>query len=336
MFGGQRVAVRVGAQTFQGGVQATEVDALRVIGEAEVLLECLAPCGGLALLADPVLQLAFAGELQQRGAVAGHVQHGQVAGGVVQVEDVGGSIAIDVQRALAQLCATRHQACGLPDEFSGRFTEAAFVDLFVAGRDEIEFAGQPVVLQVLVPVAVQLGFEWHVEVQCLDETLEGFGVDRQVARGVISLRCGTAEQPIEYLESGAVSVETWRWQGLDQAQRAVGQGPGPRRAEQGAEQVVVGLSLPVTQQCVGQADALADRCQVAGRAIGVVVQGHDVDLVGVEIKALLRKPLADRPVGFAVRAGYMAQVVADVAHAGGVDVAWGHAVYLAHRRKWQG
>jgi len=59
----QAVTVRVVGEAFERGIQATEVEPLWVIGEAKMLLQRPAPGGVLALLANPVLELHFAGEL---------------------------------------------------------------------------------------------------------------------------------------------------------------------------------------------------------------------------------------------------------------------------------
>ncbi|MNE19877.1 hypothetical protein D3C80_1129750 [compost metagenome] len=324
------MAVRVLGQAFEGRIQAAEVEALRAVGLPKMLLQGEAPAGGLALLANPVLQVRFTAELQQRRTVAWHVQHSQVAGGVVQVQQVGGCVAVDVQRAQPQRVATGHQPGGLPCQPSCRLAEAAFTDLLVAGRDEVELAGQPVAGQVVAPVAVQLGFEGCVEVQLFDEALQGFGSYRQVGRGVIALWRGAAEQPVEHLIGGAVMVEARCRQGFDQPYRAIGQGTGPRCTKQGTEQVVIGLSLPVGQHRLRQAHALGNGGEIAAGAVGAVVQGDDVDLLRGEVMALLCQPLPDCPAGFAVRAGHMAEMIADVLHAGSVDAACGHGVHLAH------
>jgi hypothetical protein len=95
------MAARVNAQAFQCCIQATEVYSLWAVGQAEVLLECLAPGGVLARFANPVFQQVFAGELQQWRTVARRVEQGQVGLGVVDVQQVGGGIAVDAQRAQA-------------------------------------------------------------------------------------------------------------------------------------------------------------------------------------------------------------------------------------------
>ncbi|MNE65301.1 hypothetical protein D3C80_1607730 [compost metagenome] len=129
------------AKALERGVQATEVEALRTVGEPEVLLECLAPGRVLALFAHPVLEQGFAGELKQGRAVARHVQQGQIAAGVVDVQQVGCRVAIDAQRAHPYLAASRHHASGSPCQLPGGIAQAALADLGVAGGDEIELAG---------------------------------------------------------------------------------------------------------------------------------------------------------------------------------------------------
>lgn len=101
MFRRQPVAEGVSAQALQRGVEAAELNALGGIGQPEMLFERLAFGRVLALLADPVLQQVFIGELQQGSAVAREVKQRQSALDVVDVEQVGGCIAIDTQCAQA-------------------------------------------------------------------------------------------------------------------------------------------------------------------------------------------------------------------------------------------
>ncbi|MNP14143.1 hypothetical protein D3C76_1064560 [compost metagenome] len=182
--------------------------------------------------------------------------------------------------------------------------------------------------QVVAPVAVEQGFIAAVEVQLFDEALEAFGRDLQVRRMVIAGRLGAAKQSVENLKGRAVLDQLRRGQALDDPDRSIGERPGPGRRKQGAKQIVTGLALPVGQHGLGQAHAADDHGLIAIGAIGVVMQGHHIDLVGVEGQIACRCPATNGPGGFAVRAGKVGQMFAYVLHAGGVDTGCGH---VGHR-----
>ncbi|MNO63394.1 hypothetical protein D3C76_541010 [compost metagenome] len=327
MLRGQPVCVRVVGEAFEGGVKAAEVEPLRAIGQPEMLLERLPSGRILALLADPVLHCDLGAELQQWCAVARDVEHGQVAVGIVHVQQVGRGVAVDAQRAQADPASWEQVGCS-PDQLSGFIAEAAFGHLLVARGDEVEFAREAVAVEVIVPVVVERGLEGGVEIQRFDETLKIFSGYLNERRGVIALGFDPQEQAVEDIERRAVVVETRGRQGFDDAYWSVGEGSGPRVRKQRVEDIVLGLALPVAEQRLGQAQALGDRGQVTVWAISTVVQGHDVDLVRVEVVAMLGEPLLDRAPGFAIGAGNVAQVIADVLDARGVDTGGGHGVRL--------
>ena len=58
--------------------------------------------------------------------------------------------------------------------------------------------------------------------------------------------------------------------------------------------------------------------------VRAVVEGNDVELVWVQVMALLREPLADGAVGFTIGAGHMAEVVYNVMRAHHVDASRMH------------
>ncbi|MNJ72621.1 hypothetical protein D3C77_693020 [compost metagenome] len=60
----------------------------------------------------------------------------------------------------------------------------------------------------------------------------------------------------------------------------------------------------------------------------MVVQGHDIELIGVKRQVVAGDPALDRARGFAVRARKVCQVVANVLDTSGVDAGCGHVGHL--------
>jgi len=103
--------------------------------------------------------------------------------------------------------------------------------------------------------------------------------------------------------------------------------------KQVAEQVVGRFPLPVAQHRLGQAHALRDRHQMAAGTLGAVMQRDHVDLLRVDVMALLQEPLPDSLARRVVGAGDVAEVGADIRYACSIDVACGHGVHLAVRKR---
>ncbi|MNJ46836.1 hypothetical protein D3C77_419750 [compost metagenome] len=143
-------------------------------------------------------------------------------------------------------------------------------------------------LQVVVPVSVEQALVVVLKIQLLDETLETLGRNLQVGRGVIAGGLGALEQAVEHQKRRAIVECSRDRQTLDDLDWPFGKGPGPGRREQGANQIIVGLSLLVGQHGLGQTHATDDHGLIAIWTIGVVMQGHHIDQIGIEGKVVGR------------------------------------------------
>ncbi len=123
--------------------------------------------------------------------------------GGIDVQQVGGRIAIDAQRAHPYLETLRHHAGGLPCQLPGGIAQAPLADLGVAGGDEIELAGQAVTVLMLLPVRVEHGFERPVKIQRFYEPLESFSRYLNVGRGIVTGRGRSLEQAVVHFEGCA-------------------------------------------------------------------------------------------------------------------------------------
>ena len=115
--------------------------------EREELPEHLAFGCVLALIGEPILHQAFAGELEQGRAVAWHVEQGEAAACITNAWQVARHVAIDVQQSHLGRVFGARQPCRLPGQLTRSVRQAAFGRLFVAGGDEGDFRRGPVAFQ---------------------------------------------------------------------------------------------------------------------------------------------------------------------------------------------
>ncbi len=243
----------------------------------------------------------------ERRGITWKVQHHPAPVLVSDCDQVGGCVAIDIERPDSETGSARRQACCFPEHLARRVAERALLHLLVASRYEADLQALLVAVTGVVPVIVEHGDETGVKIQLPDGVLHGFDVDGQVGRAVVACGLGSAEQPIEDRIGRSVVQHAILGQAVDDFERARWHVTCPLARKQLPQQILAGFPLPVRQHCLGQRKPLHHDGLIAP-----VVQGDDIRLIRIQVMALPLSPLAYSSGGLAIWARYVAQVITHV------------------------
>lgn len=311
----------VQTQPRQRGSEAAEAQRVGFVTGWKMRLQRLTGVRVLALIGHPALHRRFVGELVERRTVAGDVQQGQPGLAVFQAQQVGGDITVDVQAGDVYAVSARLQAGDLPGQHASGVGEAALADLPVAGGDEIDLGRIAVGLQPVFPVRLEHLLVGLLEVQVPDEALKRFGADAYMVGLVIARRRHLSVKAVVHLIRRAVVEQAVFVQMVDQGDRVGRRIARPGLMQCSADQVVVRLALPVGQQGLSQGELLHDTGNAA-LPLDLIVQGDGVDLVGIQVQAVLGCPLVHRIGGGAVGSGVRLEGITDGLNALATDE-WG-------------